>query len=152
MSTKRTSEQVASPLGSLSSPGSPKRWRRLTVVVRQSSGNMDCSSRNLVDAADAPVAYSPKYGPDSPMYDGPVDPPSPKNGPDSPVYQEPEARSPRSPKSPAFDPQSPSYQPKSPDPACWDEEDEEEDEEDDQEDDQAAQPTSPTYRPQSPVV
>jgi len=168
MSTKRTSEQVGSPLGSgLGSPGSPKRWRRLTVVVRQSSGNMDCSSRNLVDAADAPVAYSPKYGPDSPMYDGPVDPPSPKYGPDSPmydgpvdperpssspgpdaVYQEPEERSPRSPKSPGFNPESPSYNPHSPQPARWDEEDEED------EDCPAPsyQPSSPTYRPHSPVV
>jgi len=151
---KRTSEQVESGLEDTRwSPNTLKRWRRLTVVVRNGR-SMDCMSKNIVSSG-TPVAYSPKYGPDSPMYDGPVDPerPSSSPGPDA-VYQEPEERSPRSPKSPGFNPESPSYNPHSPQPARWDEEDEEDCHEDCHEDCPAPsyQPSSPTYRPQSPVV
>ena len=124
MSTKRTSEELESPLESpLGSPNTRRRYRRLTVVVRNGR-SMDCMSRNIVPSG-SPVAYSPKNSPDSPMYDG--SPPSPKNGPDSPVFQEGYKAEARSPKSQGFNPESPSYNPHSPQPACWGAEDEEED-------------------------
>lgn len=138
MSIKRTSEELESRLESpLGSPNTRRCYRRLTVVVRNGR-SMDCMSRNIVPSG-SPVAYSPKYGPDSPMYDGPVDPerpsspPSPKNGPDSPVFEEGYKAEARSPKSAGFNPQSPSYNPDSPQPDRWGEEDE-------------------VYRPLSPVV